>query len=244
MAGGDTVAMSATGSAAAVPSNREARETGLRKVVIVNETLRRAMLRPPNCCAPRCGSPYLVHERQSFGNVRQSGPSSVALRNNDLGWTQGPCDADVRVVVGDSPFDVRRVVPSLLVEDIGRLTQNREAMSKTDRHVKRVHILVGQIEALPPSVGRRTSAEIDDSVPDVTSPAPHELCAPVSDLKMQTPHDPKARSGVVVLNPLVANPRFGECTCAKGLAEEAALVGENPRNDQPRARNLCLTYIH
>src|SRR4029077_4207794 len=73
---------------------------------------------------------------------------------------QRPGDAEVGIVPGDGPLELRREVIRGFVEEVCGLRQNQEAMGKSLRHPGHVPVLRRQLETDPLAECRRTPAYI------------------------------------------------------------------------------------
>ena len=91
------------------------------------------------------------------GSVSATSFSSGALRSRSESCRSepGPLDPNVGIVVADACLGLRDVVPGALVDGVGDVAGDEEAVREAHRDVDHPHVLVGQLEALPTA---RTSA--------------------------------------------------------------------------------------
>src|SRR3954451_12333488 len=201
----------------------------------------------PAIAAPN-GSPEmkrtLVDEGELVLDLLERGSGCVPLRRDQrVDWPR-PLDRDVWIVVRDAAFEIVVVVARLLVDDVGHVAHDAEAMREPDRAVDDVEILVAELEALPLPVARRALAQVHDDVVDRAARAAHELRGAGADLEMHPANDVRGRARVIVLRHLLGDPEIGVDTAPIALHEEAALVAEHPRLEQYRPVEPGLELLH
>ena len=119
-------------------------------------------------------------------------------------------------------------------------------MGEADGDVEHAHALVVELDPLPLAVRGRAATQVDVDVEDPPARAAHELGDAGADVEVHPPHDAFARTGVVVLDELLprGNARLGVPLAAVGLAEEAALVGEDRRLEDRQAGEAGGDRLH
>ncbi len=146
-----------------------------------------------------------------------------------------PLDRQRRVHERDPALDVGRVVRGLLVEHVGDLAGDREAVPEARRRVEHAHVVLGELEGLVLPKRRRVLAHVDEHVDDRPATTAHELRAARADVEVHAADRPVARARVVVLDHRLRNSQLGEVVGTVGLREEAAFVAVHRRDDQERA---------
>jgi hypothetical protein len=105
-------------------------------------------------------------------------------------------------------------------------------VGETGWNVKLLPVRVVQRVAAPFSERRRTAAQIDRDVEDLTSNRPHEFSLGELQLVMQPAQHAAAGERVVVLHELNINPGGREFLSVKRLHEEPSVIPEHFRFDE------------
>jgi hypothetical protein len=141
---------------------------------------------------------------------------------------EGPRDGEVWVVPEDGAFAGRVVAASGLVEDLGGIGQDEEAMRKTfgnPQELKFAVVVTGlKIERSPTAEVWRLRTEIDGDVPDVAGEDADEFSLGMTELIVKSAEDAPRGKRLVVLGEGRGKTERGEGIGIEEFREPAARI--------------------
>src|SRR5262245_47356233 len=162
----------------------------------------------------------------------------VPVRYRRAQALERPRDGESGVVPEDGALVLGGVVVGGLVEDVGRLRQDEEAVREAGGNPGHVLGLAGEGEVGPAAEGGRAPAQGDGAVPDLAPGDADQLSLRLADLVVQAAHDAAPGMGVVVLHEVaVEADRPCDLAPVVALEEVAARVLEDARLDDEEIRN-------
>src|SRR3954463_4923263 len=200
-----------------------------------NSHASRAVRRLPRCSVPvglGAKRPSAAKgEGQLVGDVGQPRGVAVALAVEQLDRPR-PLDPDVGIGERDPALGGRVVVVGALVDEIGLVRQDAEAVAEADRDPQLAPVDVVELERLPLPERRRAAPQVDRDVEHAPARDPHELALAGVGLEVDAAQRASPRARLVVLDEggrhTVPRPRV----LAIGLDEEAALVAVHGGREQ------------
>src|SRR5690606_39211728 len=152
----------------------------------------------------------------------------------------GPGDAEVGVVPGETALVVGAVVVRALVEEVGLVGEDAEAVGEAGRDPELAVVLVRERDAVGAAEGGRAAPEVHDDVVDGAAGTLDELALGVAPLEVEAAEGAPPRTRVVVLHERGGDAVRAVALGVVALEEEPARVGEDAGLDEQDARDLGL----
>ena len=128
---------------------------------------------------------------------------------------EGPGDVEGGIVPENGTFSGRVVEIGGLVEDLGRVGEDKEAVGKAFRDPEELEVLAPrlsfEVEAGPFAEVGGVPAEIDGDVPDMPGEDADKFALGLVELVMQAAEHALDGKGLVVLDELFRKPGGGKC---------------------------------
>src|SRR5262249_32412434 len=131
-----------------------------------------------------------------------------------------------------------------LVEEVGGLAEDAEAMGESGGNPQLARNLLGELQAHPPSEAGRAAADVDRDIEDLSPEDLDQLALPFGLLEMQSAQGAPDRAGVVVLDEGTAHARLGIPRFLEALVEESPRIAEDLRLDDQHLRQLGGNDLH
>ena len=140
--------------------------------------------------------------------------------------------AERRIVPADAALVLGGVVVGGLVEELGLVGEDQEAVGEALRDPELPLVLGGEHLAQPAPAGRRAAPQVDGHVEDLAADHPHQLPLRLRQLVVEAAQHAARREAVVVLHE-AERPAQGRLQLALvvALEEEAPGVAEDLRLD-------------
>jgi hypothetical protein len=128
------------------------------------------------------------------------------------------------------------VEPAHLVVQIGVLAEHAKAVAEARRHINLPRPPIAQFDAEPAAERRRAGTQIDGDVEYLTAHHGEKLRLRKSDLEMQAAQHAFTGPRLVVLHKIFGDPVSTVALGMEGFQKEAAVIGEQFRLDDKKAR--------
>src|SRR6185369_7019621 len=169
----------------------------------------------------------LLLEKFSFSPFR-CGRILARQGSRAIQLSKGPLDRHFRIVPGESSFELRRVVISRLVQEIGTVGKHHETVREARRNPQLTLVVGTEFDPGPLAKPRRGASHVDSHVKHLAARHADQFSLRLADLVVQAAQHGMRRARVIVLHESGRHPgRLLEGGLVEAFHEETALVAED-----------------